>query len=231
MSNGWENTQEFQKIQLAAANLAPHAAETDELFKTMGFGSAGDFLTNIMGQESHYGYSYNPEATHTMTQAQIDPIRYHELLSDIEQYPGWANKANIINKYMQSKPGYEDWDISNMAQLDVQPKSVSPYAPGTMHGPYALNEQNFDFNYVPGSISPHTADPTTAFMLSRLMLTKDKQDIPVSPEAQAAKWNSFWNRNPNAGDDAEFLQKLNQFRPVDSMMNNYNQVKNALPTQ
>ena len=224
MDRTWEDTQEFRDIQLKAANLAFPAKETDALFKTMGYGAAGDFLTNVMGQESTYGYQYKPEATHTMTQAQIDPILYHELLEDIANYPGWAKRAKTVNKYMQTKPGYKDWDITKLADVDVQPKNVVPYAPGTGHVPYAVTSDNFDFSY--NNISPYTQDPITAFMLSRLMLTKDKKPIPVGPEEQASRWDSFWNRNPAPGTgQEEFLNKLNTFRPVEATMNNYNKTK------
>ena len=56
-------------------------------------------------------------------------------------------------------------------------------------------------------------------MLSRLMLTKDKRNLPVSPTEQASRWDSFWNRNPapHTG-PAEFLNKFNTFRPVESTM-------------
>jgi len=229
MARTWEDTQEFRDIQLLAANLAFPAKETDALFKTMGYGAAGDFLTNVMGQESTYGYQYKPEATHTMTQAQIDPVRYWELLNDMKQHPGWASRGKTVNDYMQSKPGYEDWDISNMAQVDATPKDgFQVNAPGGIgpYGDWRINADDFDFNYVPGSISPHTADPITAFMLSRLMLTKDKKPIPVGPEEQASRWDSFWNRNPAPGTgQEEFLNKLNTFRPVEATMNNYNKTK------
>ena len=39
-------------ISRKADLLSEYATETDKLFGTMGFGPAGDFLTNIMGQES-----------------------------------------------------------------------------------------------------------------------------------------------------------------------------------
>ena len=231
-------------IQKYLANLAGPAAETDALFKTMGYGSASDFLINLMGQESHYGANYNPDAIHTMTYAQIDPVRYWELLNDMKQYPGWAERGKTINDYMQSQPGYEDWDIFNMAQVDVQPKTVIPYAPGynpnlagayglypidssgqTIYPSHLINEQNFDFNYVPGSISPHTADPRTAMMLSRLMLTKDMGDLPVTEDEQALKWDSFWNRNPAPGTGtAEFKNKL-PYREVNDLLNNYHKTK------
>ena len=93
-----------------------------------------------------------------------------------------------------------------------------------MTGPYAVDQQNFDFNYVPGSISPHTQDPKTAFMLSRLMLTKDTQNaIPVTPQAQAEHWDSFWNRNPAPGTGVkEFLSKL-PYRESGNLLDDYNQ--------
>ena len=229
MSNGtvdYRNTY----IQKYLANLAEPAAETDKLFKSMGYGNASDFLINLMGQESHYGASYKPDATHTMTYAQIDPVRYWELLDDMKHYPGWANKAKTINKHMQSKPGYEDWDIANMAKVKATPKAgFETNAPGGIgpYGDWEINANNFDFHYVPGSISPHTADPLTAMMLSRLMLTKDPKAIPISPQEQAERWDSFWNRNPAEGTGtAEFLNKL-PYREVYDMMNNYNKTKSA----
>ena len=213
-----------QDIAKKAANLASVASETDNLFKTMGYGPAGDYLTNIMGQESLYGHIYDKDASHTMTMAQIDPVRYWELLNDMDNYSGWSQRGDKINKHMQSQTGYEDWDIRNMAQVDVQPKNISPYASGSMTGPYAVDQQNFDFNYAPGSISPHTQDPKTAFMLSRLMLTKDTQNaIPVTPQAQAEHWDSFWNRNPAPGTGVkEFLSKL-PYRESGNLLDNYNQ--------
>ena len=217
-------------IQKYLANLAGPMAETDSLFKTMGYGSASDFLTNIMGQESLYGSIYDPNATHTMTYAQIDPVRYWELLNDMKNYPGWADRAKTINEHMQSKPGYEDWDIANMAEVIATPKAgFQANAPFGI-GPYAeheINADDFDFHYAPGSISPYTADPITATMLSRLMLTKDPKAIPVSPQEQAERWDSFWNRNPAEGTGtAEFLNKL-PYREVSDMFNNYNRVQDA----
>ena len=195
-------------ISRKADLLSEYATETDKLFGTMGFGPAGDFLTNIMGQESLYGHLYDPTAMHTMTMAQIDPIRYAELLEDIQLYPGWANKAKIINDYMQSKPGYADWDITQLADVGYQP------LPSTADGPQG--------QYVYNSISPHTQDPLTAFLVSRLMLTKDPDVIPVTDQEQANKWDSFWNRNPDPKTSPnEFIDKL-PYRTVNNVMNDYN---------
>jgi hypothetical protein len=117
-----------QQIQLRAANLAPFASEMDEVYGGMGFDPAGDFITNIMGQETHYGSpvsGYNPEDIGSMGLTQIDPIRYQDLLTDYNyinpetgKRGAYYDRVNQINAYMQGKPGYEDWDMTKLATME-----------------------------------------------------------------------------------------------------------------
>lgn len=224
------------EIKTRIKNLEPAGNEMDLLFDSLGYNSASDWLIDIFGQETHYGSpvsGYNPSDTHSMGLGQVDPIAYWTLINDIASYPGWESKAKIINSYMQAKPGYKDWDISKLATVDVQPKILVPYAPGTLldeegkkpdqgslYGPFApgstlgshtVTSQNSDFKYT--SISPYIKDPLTNFILSRLVLAKDtEQALPKTKAEGAHLWNTRWNRNPLAGDEKDYLDKVKQFR-------------------
>jgi len=206
-------------IQKAAANLAPHSAEMDSLYGSL-FGSspAGEYITNIIGKESHYGMptsGYHEDNTYSMGLSQVDAIKYQDLLNDYNAIlyneetkkhhrSGRYHKVNKINEYMQSQPGYEDWDMTKLATIK-------------------------DGKYT--GFSKHAKDPRTAYMLTRMLLMKDKGAIPVSLDEQANAWDKMWNRNPEAGFPHEFIKIYQDYRanPVDDTMNSYNQVKKALP--
>jgi len=208
-------------IQKAAANLAPHSAEMDSLYGSL-FGSApaGEYITNIIGKESHYGMptsGYSEDNMYSMGLSQVDPIKYQDLVNDYNAIlynkktkkhhrSGRYHKVNKINEYMQSQPGYEDWDMTKLATME-------------------------DGKYT--GFSKHAKDPRTAYMLTRMLLMKDKGAIPVSLDEQANTWDTMWNRNPEAGFPDEFKDIYRKYRtnPVDDTMDNYNKVKNALSTQ
>lgn len=202
-----------QQIQLRAANLAPLASEMDEVYGGMGFDPAGDFITNIMGQETHYGSpvsGYNPKDMHSMGLSQIDPIAYYSLLKDIEDSEVYQGRVGTINKHMQSKPGYEDWDMTKLADIGIQPKNVSPYAPGTMQGPWSVTADNSNFSYK--NMSQYGSDPLSNMMLTRMMLLKDKGGIPQDVPGQAGLWKDIWNTGAGAGQVQDFIDKYNIFR-------------------
>ena len=195
----WEDTQEFKNIQLAAANLAPVASEVDSVYHSIfNSGPAGEFITNISGQETHYGHSFNPNATHSMGITQIDPIRYQDLLTDynyIDPRTGkrgaYYDRINKINAYMQSKPGYQDWDMTKLATIE--------------DGKYA-------------NMSKYASDPLSNYMTTRMMLMKDPRAIPDNIVGQAGLWKQIWNTLSGAGNMTQFADKFNKFRPVESTM-------------
>jgi hypothetical protein len=207
-------------IQLQAANLAPIASEVDSLMSQRGYAPAGEFLTNIAGQESLYGHSsmYDPSQTHSMGITQIDPIRYQDMLNQIgmmdAKYPkatrGYGADARYVNEYMQSKgEGYEDFDISKLATIE-------------------------DGKYT--SMSQHASNPLVNLLLTRMLLSMDKDNpIPGTSQEQANYWDTAWNKNPEKGFPKEFLEKIDLYRAkpakpvneVDATMDNYLKTRGA----
>lgn len=184
----------IEDIQKRASNLAPYAQETDQvygdLFKS---GPAGDFITNIMGQETLYGSPliYGKDNTYSMGLTQIDPIRYQDLLTDYSNSSVYQNRVNKINEYMQSKPGYEGWDMTKLATIE-------------------------DNKY--SELSKYANDPLTNFMTTRMMLMKDPRPVPQNIVGQAGLWKHMWNTLSGAGDITEFADKYNVYRPVEATM-------------
>ena len=175
-----------------AKDLEPYGQEMDAFFGTLGYGSASDFITNIMGQETYYGSPtfYDKTKLHSMGLSQVDPIRYRDLITDIAdpKAPGWGARAKALNDYMQAKPGYKDWDISKLA---------------TMKGDKYTGFSRF------------VDDPLTNFMLSRMLLTKDKkfssyENLPDI--AQAGIWKTIWNTMSGKGQITDFTKKIADYR-------------------
>ncbi len=213
------NTSEWvKKGQLAAANLLPVSAEADSFMQTLGYPGASDFMLNIAGQETLYG-QIEP-GMHSMGVTQIDPIRYNDMLKDIgdmqTKYPeateGYGAHAKEINKYMKSKGDYyKDFDITKMAEIG----------------------QDEAGNMVYTSKSKYSKDPLANFMLTRLLLSKDKKNpIPKGTTAQSGYWKSFWNTLDGKGKITDFAEKINTYRPesvnpVKETMDDYHKNKKA----
>ena len=208
MAGQWKNTDEFANIQNMASNLAPVAAEMDKVYGDLfNSNSVGDFITNIAGQETMYGHLLNKDATHSMGLTQIDPIKYQDLLDDYNYIDDQGNRGayfdrvNQINAYMQSKPGYEDWDMTKLATIT--------------DGKYS-------------DMSKYASDPLSNFMTTRMMLMKDPRQVPDNIVGQAGLWKQIWNTLSGAGNMTQFAGKYNDFRQVDSTMNNANPLSGTL---
>ena len=199
-------------ILLQKANLAPVVSEADSLLSNRGYAPAGEFLTNIAGQETLYGHSsvYDPTRPHSMGITQIDPVRYQDIVCQIqhmkENYPkakaGYGADADFINKYMTEK-GYENFDIANLA---------------------TIKDGKYD------KMSPYASDPMVNLLVTRMLLSMDKKNpIPGTSEEQANYWKKHWNTYAEgaAGKPEEFLDKISTYRPVDSTMDGYNKVNSA----
>ena len=205
MTNKKKYTKE--DIKKAASNLQPYATEMDSIYSEL-FGSdpAGDYITNIMGKETHYGMptsGYSPDNLYSMGLTQVDPIKYQDFLDDYNAVlfnektqkhhrSGRFHQVNKINEYMQSLLGYEDWDMTKLANIE-------------------------DGKYT--GFSKHAKDPRTAFMLTRMLMFKDKEKIPVNLDEQASQWDRLWNRNPDAGTPEEFLKVYDTYRATDKVVN------------
>lgn len=222
MAKTWEDTEEFKNIQLQAANLAAVASEMDSVYQSLfQSGPAGEYITNIMGQETHYGQGYNEDDLTSFGLTRIDPIRYKDLLADYNEElynpetkkyykSAYHHRINKINKYMQSKPGYEDWDMTKLATME-------------------------DGKYT--SHSKYAKDELSNYMLTRMMLMKDPRAIPEDIVGQAGLWKHGWNTLSGKGDITEFTDKYNKFRKnsnpvpiideVEETMNNYHNTRNA----
>ena len=194
----------YADIQLRAANLAPHASEMDSVYHSLfKSGPAGDFITNIMGQETHYGSpisGYSPDNTYSMGLTQVDPIRYQDLLNDYTDSDIYKDRIGRVNEYMQGKEGYEDWDMTKLATIT--------------DGKYS-------------DMSKYASDPLSNMMLTRMLLMKDPNPIPQDINKQGALWDSLWNKNPNEGYPDEFVGKYNKFRTVDATMQNNTNIQQA----
>jgi len=210
-------------IQLQASNLAPIASEVDSLMSNRGYAPAGEFLTNIAGQESLYGHPsvYNPKKMSSLGITQIDAGTYQDIIGEISRmqrdYPkaekGYGADAEFINKYMRSKgKGYEDFDIGNLATVGWRPLPVAGEGP---KGEYFYSE-----------MSKHASNPMANLLLTRMLLSMDKKTpIPQTDEEQAKYWKKKYNTYLGKGTPEEFLEKIKTYRPVESTMNNHNKVK------
>ena len=206
IGQNWRNmaNESFQDIQLRAANLAPLASEMDSVYHSLfKSGPAGDFITNIMGQETHYGSpvsGYDPANTYSMGLTQVDPVRYQDLLNDYASSDVYKDRINKVNEYMQSKEGYEDWDMTKLATIT--------------DGKYS-------------DMSKSARDPLSSMMLTRMLLMKDPNPIPQDIVGQAGLWKSMWNTLSGAGNITEFADKYNDFRAVYATMQNNANIQKA----
>ena len=188
----WEedNDKGFKaKIRDKAKRLEPYGEEMDTFFAGLGQGysPAADFITNIMGQETIYGHLLNTNNMTSFGLSQVDPIRYQGLIDHYND-PGWKKRIDAVNDYMQSKAGYEDWDMLNLA---------------TMQGDKYTG------------FSRYADDPLTNFMLTRMLLTKDKKygNYDKMPDiAQAGVWKDIWNTLEGKGKITEFTEKKTKYR-------------------
>ena len=204
--------------QKAAANLLPMSAEADSMMQKLGYTPAADFMLNIAGQETLYGQT--EPGMHSMGITQIDPSRYKDMVDTISdmhrEYPGakggYGAHADAINQYMRSKgKAYEDFDITNLATYDYDDEGKLVYT----------------------SKSKHAEDPLVNFMLTRMVLSKDKKNpIPKGSVAQSGYWKKFWNTLSGKGKITDFADKINTYRPdsvnpIDETMDKHTQVKKA----
>jgi len=194
----------YADIQLRAANLAPYASEMDSVYHSLfKSGPAGDFITNIMGQETHYGSpisGYDPTNMYSMGLTQVDPVRYQDLLDDYTKLDVYKDRIGRVNQYMQSKPGYEDWDMTKLATIT--------------DGKYS-------------NMSKYASDPLSNMMLTRMLLMKDPNPIPQDIVGQAGVWKNIWNTLSGTGNITEFTDKYNKFRTVDATMQKNANIQNA----
>lgn len=191
-------------VQNRAASLRTYALEMDNFYKSLGFAPAGDYLTNIFGQETLYGSNlsgYHKDNTYSLGLGQIDPIRYQELLDDYESSVVYKDRISRINTYMRNKEGYEDFDITKMATLE-------------------------DGKYT--KMSKYSDDPLANYMLGRLILLKDPNALPTDIGSQSISWDTGWNKNPDAGFPEEFLEKYDKFIKPTNMVNQTIDLANPL---
>jgi hypothetical protein len=206
----------------SAKNLQPIVDEADSLMQTLGYSPAADFMLDIAGQETIYGQL--PQHMGSLGITQVDAITYNDLVNDINKmnidFPtaqkGKGAHAKKINEYIRSKGDYyKDFDITKLATMKT----------------------DADGNVVYSDKSKYHNDPLANFMLTRMVLSRDKKNkIPTSTKEKARVWKEFWNTKAGKGDPQEFIDKINLYRgdsvsPVDSTVDKHNKVSSAFVTQ
>lgn len=210
------------------------ATVTDSLFQEAGYGTAGNYLTNLAGQESIYGslpsHLSDEGVPISMSAYQIDPIKYQDFL---ERSQGGAalERVNLVNQELQNRGYGENFDIRNIAEV--------------------TGDKESGFNY--GSVNMDLArDPLVSTMLARTMLASDPsklptelynavtieqpdgtfapgerskdaseallnqfgswKDVPDEMLGQSGYWKKNWNTDAGKGDPRQFEQKFESYR-------------------
>ena len=180
--------------------LRDAAGFTTQIFE--GYSDVSDYLVNLAGQETLYGtlssQTYDDGTPVSLTEYQIDPIRYSDMLERSESGAA-LDRINMINEQFVNL-GYQDFDIRNIATVSTT--DIVDEITGETSTEYRYSDINQEY----------LDDPYVTTTLARHILASNPASIPEDLEGQAEFWKTHWNTEAGAGHESEFIEKFNVYR-------------------
>ena len=205
-------------------------AITDSLFTGAGYGSAGEFLTNLAGQETLYGtlpsHMTDEGVPISMGAFQVDPIRYKDFLTASEGGAG-KDRLNMINQFMRNRGYGEDFNLAEMATLNegVDAEGNKTYAYSNVNQQLARDPLASTMLTRTLLASDPNALPTELYNVNPVTGQREKDagnlllekygswgDVPDEMLGQSGYWKKNWNTDAGAGKTAQFEEKFETYR-------------------
>jgi hypothetical protein len=182
-------------------SLESAAGFTTDLFGE-GYDDISEYLVNLAGQETLYGtlpsQVYDDGTPVSLTEYQIDPIRYNDMLERSE-IGAALDRVNKINEEFTNL-GYENFDIRNLASTETMDITDPITGDVTQQTRYTdINKKLIE-------------DPYVTATLARHIIASDPSKVPDTLEGQADYWKENWNTESGAGHQDEFIEKQQVYR-------------------
>ena len=172
-------------IRRRKAAAVPGVQKMDEFFTGMGFSPAGDYILNMMGQESKWGY--NRLGNYSLGLTQIDPVKYMDIVN-WHQGGNAAKRLEKINAFLGQELGIANFNIFDIASTNA---AGSKYT--------SINQEL-------------AKNPLVSATLTRMALSMDVYTpIPKTIDEQAHTWKERWNTYEGRGEPEEFLETYHIF--------------------